>query len=269
MKRLLLFIVIFSSLSVGAQTKKVTHSEFKTWSREVYYVLKSDKNVREGEYQKYSSAGSHSELLVDGYYRNNLKDSVWKYYSDSKLVGKGNYKNGEKVGEWIGYTRGFESFKYNFSKNEMVAFINNPGDSTQTSSIITDSNAGVVFDRQPIYVSGITSLFRNISNSVKYPAEAREARKQGEVIIGFTVDEKGTTGNYIAKTNLGYGLETTALNAVKNVLGEWVPAVVNGKPAAVQCELSLLFAIYTGENVLPKTNQIVIMAAGVPIIRSF
>lgn len=269
MKRLLLFIVIFSSFSVGAQTKKVTHSDFKTWSREVYYVLKSDKNVREGGYRKYWSAGPHSELLVEGHYHNNLKDSIWKYYSNGKMVGQGSYMDGEKIGIWIGYNRGFERFRYNFTNNEMVAFINNAGDSSQTSSIITDANPGEVFDRQPVYITGITSLFRNVSYSVKYPEGAQEKRKQGEVIIAFTIDEKGSARDYVSKTNVGYGLEITALNAVKNIMGEWVPALIKGKPAAVKCELSFLFSISSGEDLIPKPNQIVIRTFGIPSIRSY
>lgn len=269
MKRLLLSITILLTLSATAQIKKVSRADYNTWSKEVFYVLKSDKNIREGEYQKSSASGSHSELLVVGHYHNNQRDSVWKFYSGGNLVAQGSYKNDEKVGDWIGYTRGFERLKYDFNKDAIVSYINNPGDSAQTSVIITEANPGVVLDRLPIYVNGIASLFRNISNSVKYPAQAREAHKQGEVIIAFNIDEKGNAKDYVAKTKLGYGLEPAALNAVKNVLGEWVPALISGKPTSVQCELSFLFAIGFETPLNTKNSQIIIQAAGVPTIHSF
>jgi TonB family protein len=267
MKINLLALALLTTINVYGQTKKISHFDFKIAKKEVYYVLKSDKSFREGEYKAFRSDASASALLVEGYYHNNKKDSTWKYYSGGQLVAQGNYTNGEKTGTWAGYTRGFERLKYDFDKQELLTYIPNPLDTAQWNGIITAANPDVVLDRLPIYINGMAAFNRSAQWSIRYPAAAREARKQGEVMVTFTIDEKGKPGNYRVKTKLGYELEATALNAIKNIDGEWLPGTIKGKPVPVQCEISVLFAISSGEDIIAKPNQIVILVMGVTALK--
>ncbi len=61
------------TILLGQQTKKVTDKE----SNETFYVLKSDKKIRHGEYKKFHHK---DKLLVKGYYKQGVKDSIWECY---------------------------------------------------------------------------------------------------------------------------------------------------------------------------------------------
>ncbi|MFD0766422.1 TonB family protein [Mucilaginibacter lutimaris] len=267
MKRLLFSLVVFTTLAGNAQTKKVTHSDFKTSFKEVYYALKSNDKIREGEYKAYNTVASSSSLLVQGYYHENQKDSVWTYYSASKVVAQGQYKDGKKVGVWIGYTRGFSRLEYNFDTNELANYVPTMLDSAQQFNVIKPAGLDTVLDRAPIYINGIATLNRVIQETIRYLSLALSERKQGEVIVTFTIDENGSPGNYTVKKKVGFGMDDAALNAVQKVNGEWVPAVIKGKRVAVECEIPILFAMSTGETIYARANQIVILVMGITSVK--
>ena len=62
----------------------------------------------------------------------------------------------------------------------------------------------------------------------QYPKSAKEAKKDGTVVLQLTIDENGIPKNIVALTNLGFGLEAAAIEALKN--STFHPAMKNGKP---------------------------------------
>jgi hypothetical protein len=81
MKRLslaLLFFALLFSGSLKAQEREMISETRKESTRsdvtESYWVLKSDKTVKDGPYRMLRN----NKLLVSGYYRNGQKDSVWE-----------------------------------------------------------------------------------------------------------------------------------------------------------------------------------------------
>lgn len=97
MKLTLSLIAVVFSGNLFAQTVKVTNNDKAAGIREEYYVLKSDKKIREGTYTAYSILGD--ELICEGFYKNDLKDSVWFYYHfKNRIAENGKYQRGEKTG---------------------------------------------------------------------------------------------------------------------------------------------------------------------------
>jgi len=79
MKTILLCVGLLTAIGVSAQTtrKIVDNKELNT--REKYYVLKTDKQIKQGLYQQ--SNLFSTRLTCEGYYKNNLKDSLWTFYA--------------------------------------------------------------------------------------------------------------------------------------------------------------------------------------------
>ena len=75
----------------------------------------------------------------------------------------------------------------------------------------------------------------------QYPKSAKEAKKDGTVILQLTIDEKGIPKNIVALTNLGFGLEAAAIEALKN--STFHPAMKNGKPISKEVEIPYAFKI--------------------------
>src|SRR6185312_6759070 len=112
MKHVFLTSLILVSASLHAQnTKKTIKDKQKNLLTECY-VLKSNTDIKEGPYTE--KALQSGVVMCEGFYKNNMKDSVWTYYghrydpviqqSVKFIDSKGSYKNDNKVGIWDFYS---------------------------------------------------------------------------------------------------------------------------------------------------------------------
>jgi TonB family protein len=260
---LLALISLIGSIACG-QTKEV--KGYANGGIEKYFVLKSDGKTKEGEY-KLVGGGTNALPMAEGYYHNDLKDSVWKYYSEGSLVSEGRYKSGMKVGIWTGYTRGYERLKYDFDKEEMLTYIPALLDTIQVFKTVAPAVSGSVLERRPIYLNGTQTIAAFLMRKIRYPAMAREAGKQGEVIVSFIINENGNATDYKIENKLGNGIDEEVLNVFKQLPGDWVPGRLNNKTVAVQCEIPLVFEINKPRDAPHQPNQIVISVFGVLVVR--
>jgi TonB family protein len=83
-------------------------------------------------------------------------------------------------------------------------------------------------------------------SGLRYPAKAREDNIQGKVIIAFIIDENGKVSNFSVKKGIGGGCDEEALKAIKNIDGDWLPALLNGKAVAVECQVPVSFTLSNG-----------------------
>ena len=78
----------------------------------------------------------------------------------------------------------------------------------------------------------------------EYPKSAKEAKKGGEVVLQFTIDENGTPKEIVALTNLGFGLEAAAIEALKKCTFD--PATKDGKTISMQVQTPYNFTLPAG-----------------------
>ena len=83
MNKLFLILMFFvPSMLFAQKTKKFTNED----TNEIFYALNSDKKNRHGEYNKFNFYG---KLLVKGYYKSGIKDSIWECFDHIKTsIGK-------------------------------------------------------------------------------------------------------------------------------------------------------------------------------------
>ena len=75
----------------------------------------------------------------------------------------------------------------------------------------------------------------------KYPKSAQEAKKGGTVVLQLTINENGIPEEIVALTNLGFGLEDAAIEALKK--STFQPATQEGKPISKEVEIPFAFTI--------------------------
>ena len=75
----------------------------------------------------------------------------------------------------------------------------------------------------------------------KYPKDAKEAKKDGTVVLKLIINENGIPEDIMALTNLGFGLEAAAIEALKQ--STFHPSMKNGKPISKQVEIPYTFKI--------------------------
>ncbi len=79
-KLILLLLFLIPTVLYGKETKKITIEYFYPSFKEIFYVLKSDTTVRNGSYR----IVANGKILVQGYYKMGLKDSLWTQYNKKK-----------------------------------------------------------------------------------------------------------------------------------------------------------------------------------------
>ena len=103
-KILLSFLIISASLK-AQELKKIVRSNDQLG--EVYYVLKSDKNIRQGQYLKYFESMNMYDKSIEAYgtYDNNKKNGGWIFCdpenATNPLLSIGEFKDDKKTGKWV------------------------------------------------------------------------------------------------------------------------------------------------------------------------
>ncbi|MEM6816776.1 MAG: energy transducer TonB [Bacteroidota bacterium] len=85
----LLLTVLTSQLSSQPTKKETVKTSFPTL-KEVFYVLKSNHEIRHGEYEK----TSRGKLICKGQYEHGERSGIWEYFdTDQELTHKVDYAN--------------------------------------------------------------------------------------------------------------------------------------------------------------------------------
>src|ERR1700749_4411461 len=241
MKITLSLLAIIISMSLFDQTKRVTNEDKSLGIKEKYDVLKSDKTVKEGAYAAYTIFGN--QLLCEGFYKNNLKDSIWNYYNfQNRLAEFGKYANGAKVGVWNAFDyKGGLQIQFDYTNKKLLVYNRTKADSANRKYYVIHGTDTVktFLGRPPIFLDGEARSMRQLVTGIHYPALAKENNIQGKVWIRFTIDLNGKASNFRVTKSLGYGCDEEALKAVERAYdgGDWLPGLLNGNQVVVDYEV--------------------------------
>lgn len=218
MKKILvtLFITLVYFGSFSQETKKVSSKNGNI--KEVYYVLKSENDIRHGAYTK-NGVGNTKE---NGQYELNKKVGIWEFYSfNGELEQKFNYS--ENKVEFNDY-----------SKNKLEFF-------TQQKGAFLEAK----FDRAPVFIGGTSKMYNYISSSMmaKYPAEARRNGIQGKVFVSAIITSEGKLIDEKVIEGIGYGCDELALQAIQSIPDEWLPGIIGDEPVSVQTVIPVFFKL--------------------------
>lgn len=215
MKTILLLLTFVPTILFGQQTKRVTDKE----NNETFYVLKSDRATKHGEYKKFR----HKDmLLVKGYYRQGVKDSIWECYD----------------------FEGQPTLKYDYTKKEVVLY--KPSELAKEIKyriVNADNTSDLTLSRPPIYLSGNEFIRSEVARNIHYPITAAENGKSGKVYVSFIVDKYGKTKNFHVKAPLGYGMDEEAVRVLKLIPDNWLPGLLNGHLVDVEVIYPIIYRL--------------------------
>ena len=100
----------------------------------------------------------------------------------------------------------------------------------------------VVQNQKAVFPGGADSMMRYFSLNLRYPTKAMEQKLEGEVMVGFEIDEQGYIHNALVINGIGAGCDEEALRVVRN-MPRWAPAVQQGKPVKVMFRLPIYFQL--------------------------
>jgi TonB family protein len=99
-----------------------------------------------------------------------------------------------------------------------------------------------VVDVEPQYKGGFATMFEYLKNNLRYPEEAKKAKKQGTVIVQFIVDKTGTIRDVIASRGIDSEMDAEAIRVVSS-MPRWIPGKENGKDVSVKYTLPIKFRL--------------------------
>lgn len=211
-----LLFTFFPAILIGQKLNKITNSE----KNETYFVLKNNQSVKHWEYKKFSY---DNVLLMKGYYKNGIKDSIWECYDQKGKI----------------------TLSYDFSNNKVLLF--NPSNKIKDKkySIVNNMNqADTKLSYPPVLLGGDELFLSELLLDFFYPPQALENGISGKVYIVFTVDKFGKTSNYHIDKPLGYGLDEEAIRIIKSVEEFWLPGFINDQPVDVEVVFPINFQLH-------------------------
>ena len=206
-----LFLLLFMPITLlSQQTKKINKKEIG----ETFYVLKSDKKIKHGEYKKFNYA---KKLIVNGYYNHGVADSIWECFGNDGTL----------------------TLKYDYKKNELLFY----KPSNKYSYRVINNSSDTTLSRPPIYLYGDTYIVSEIFKNIRYPMSAFMDRASGKVEVMFTVDKSGRTDNFRVDNPIGSGLDEEAIRVLGLIPDNWLPGISNEQPVDVEVSYSITFKL--------------------------
>ena len=239
-RRTIIILSAFFPL-VGFAQETVKKTSRSDGNKEVYYVLKSDKNIKQGSYQKFNS---FDNLIAEGNYKDGLKDSLWtEYWAAPVLKSKGNYLGSERTGIWEFYNRKGElEQRYDFTKKQIVFDQTiEPNKEKKYKVVKGIDTIETTLQQPPLYIGGRTKMQNVMTKGMNIPKEAIMNHISGEVQVSFIIDQNGIAGNYKVVRGIGFGCDEEALRMAKQIPNNWSPGKLNNEPVTVEYILTIGF----------------------------
>ena len=98
-----------------------------------------------------------------------------------------------------------------------------------------------------MYPGGNDSMMVYIWDHINYPEDAQKAGVEGIIQISFDVNFDGKLKNFLALSNLGYGLENELIRVVQT-MPLWIPATINNVKVKQQFVLSFPISKYNSKD---------------------
>ena len=207
-QNLIICFLCFTAVSGRAQDnlKRVVEKDKQNNLTEIYYVLKAENSIKQGEYKL---IGQDKKVYVSGNYRNNQRTGVWTFCGNS----------------------GELSRKFDFEKDSLVEYVWNKNDSTTLRVKTVGGWKRKAVSSPPFPLYGDLSFI--LGHSLNYPDKAKQQGVQGTVVVVVRIDKTGAVVASGVRTRVNNLLDIEAMRVV-GLISVWYPAVCDGKKT--ECE---------------------------------
>ena len=111
----------------------------------------------------------------------------------------------------------------------------------------------MVVEQMPEYPGGMSELMKYIARNIKYPADAVREKKQGRVIVQFTVGTDGYTSDFKVIHSVSPSLDAEAIRVLAN-MPKWTPGMQRGKAVPVKYTVPVTFRLDKQDKAEAKTT---------------
>jgi len=239
MTRIIIFLLTsFLLIPPEKETKKKlmlsTNPDFK----EVFYVLKSDPEIRHGSYKM----TFRDKTILEGYYANGLRDSLWNLYDiHGKLKMCGNYSKDNRVGSWKFFDK-FKNIEQEIDYTNQTVLFYKTKFSQYPFKLIDGSDTLVsILERPPLYIGGSSRIDEFIAEEIVIPLHKSTDKVEGTVFVEFIINSDGRTSSHRVLKGISTCCNLEALRVVQSLPNEWLPGILNGHNVSVYYTIPVIF----------------------------
>lgn len=95
-------------------------------------------------------------------------------------------------------------------------------------------------EEMPVPPGGLEGFISYMTQTIKYPETAKNAKIEGKVFVSFVVKSDGTVDAIKVVQGIGGGCDEEAIRVVQNS-GSWTPGKIEGKAVATKMILPIQF----------------------------
>lgn len=99
-----------------------------------------------------------------------------------------------------------------------------------------------VVEDLPQFPGGAVEMMKWLTKNLKYPKEAQRRKKQGRVVVQFTVNTDGSVCDIKVIKSVDSQLDREALRVLR-LMPTWKPGVQNGKPCRTRVVVPIWFRL--------------------------
>ena len=91
------------------------------------------------------------------------------------------------------------------------------------------ARTGFIPDTLAKYPRGVDGIILHLQKNIRYPVVAAKSNNTGRIIVSFSVDTTGKTGDFMIEQSGGKRLDQEAIRVIQT-MKDWKPAVKDGAP---------------------------------------
>ena len=133
-------------------------------------------------------------------------------------------------------------------------------------AVTSDDQTFSVVEQMPEYPGGMRAGLEFMARNLRYPTKAREAGKQGRVIVQFVVRKDGSLSDFKVLRPVDPWLDAEAIRVI-STMPKWKPGMQDGKPVSVKFTLPVTFML-EGTNNKPKSGDTDVVVVGYGVQKS-
>ena len=133
-------------------------------------------------------------------------------------------------------------------------------------TVVSDDQTFSVVEQMPEYPGGMRAGLEFMARNLRYPTKAREAGKQGRVIVQFVVRKDGSLSDFKVLRPVDPWLDAEAIRVI-STMPKWKPGMQDGNPVSVKFTLPVTFML-EGTNHKPKAGDNDVVVVGYAVQKS-
>ena len=97
-------------------------------------------------------------------------------------------------------------------------------------------------EKMPEFPGGMSEMMRFVSDNIRYPKDAMEAKKEGRALVEFVIETDGSISDVSVVKEVYPSIDAEAIRVVKS-MPKWTPGEQDGEKVRVQFTMPVAFKL--------------------------